>query len=302
MHPMLNVAVRAARQAGRLINRASIDVETVQITRKDRNDFVTEVDRASESAIIETLISAYPGHAILAEESGFRPGKGCSDESAWKEADYLWIIDPLDGTTNFIHGLPHFCISIALMERGVVTQALIFDPNTNELFTASRGRGAFLNDRRIRTSKRFRLEDALIGTGFPFRHCAEQAQYLQVLRPLLDKGVVMRRSGSAALDLAYTAAGRFDGYFERGLRPWDVAAGSLMITEAGGLVGDFNGNANYLEAGQIVAGNPKMFSGLIPILQPVLGDPLATPSPRADGAQPRHQIRRKPQGDSASGA
>lgn len=302
MHPMLNVAVRAARQAGRLINRASIDVETVQITRKDRNDFVTEVDRASEAAIIETLLAAYPNHAILAEESGFRPGKGASDEQHWREAEHVWIIDPLDGTTNFIHGLPHYCISIALMERGVITQALIFDPNSNELFTASRGRGAFLNDRRIRTSKRFRLEDSLISTGFPFRRFTDQDQYLTVLRPLVEKGAVMRRTGSAALDLAYTAAGRFDGYFERGLKAWDVAAGSLIVTEAGGLVGDFNGNANYLEAGQVVAGNPKMFSALIPVLQPVLGDPApATGASRQDPSQPRRQLTRKPQADRTDG-
>ncbi len=294
MHPMLNVAVRAARQAGRLINRASIDVETVQITRKDRNDFVTEVDRASELAIIETLLAAYPTHAILAEESGFKPGKGCADEQSWREAEYLWIIDPLDGTTNFIHGLPHYCISIALMERGVITQALIFDPNSNELFTASRGRGAFLNDRRIRTSKRFRLEDSLICTGFPFRRLQDQDQYLTLLRPLTEKGAVMRRTGSAALDLAYTAAGRFDAYFDRGLKAWDVAAGSLLITEAGGLVGDFNGNANYLEAGQVLAGNPKMFSALVPLLQPVLGDqPAAPAAPRTEAPQPRRQIKRK---------
>ncbi|MDO4904494.1 MAG: inositol monophosphatase family protein [Lautropia sp.] len=298
MHPMLNVAVRAARQAGRLINRASIDVETMQITRKDRNDFVTEVDRASESTIIETLSAAYPTHAILAEESGFKPGKGCTDEQSWKDAEHLWIIDPLDGTTNFIHGLPHYCISIALMERGVITQGLIFDPNGNELFTASRGRGAFLNDRRIRTSKRFRLEDALVCTGFPFRRFHDQDQYLTILRPLLEKGAIMRRTGSAALDLAYTASGRFDAFFERGLRPWDVAAGSLLITEAGGLVGDFNGNANYLEAGQLVAGNPKMFSALIPLLQPVLGDaPAATA--RTD-AQPRRQLKRRSRSDDAS--
>ncbi len=300
MHPMLNVAVRAARQAGRLINRASIDVETVQITRKDRNDFVTEVDRASELAIIETLLAAYPTHAILAEESGFKPGKGCTDEHSWKEAEYLWIIDPLDGTTNFIHGLPHYCISIALMERGVITQGLIFDPNSNELFTASRGRGAFLNDRRIRTSKRFRLEDSLICTGFPFRRFQDQDQYLTLLRPLTEKGAVMRRTGSAALDLAYTAAGRFDAYFDRGLKAWDVAAGSLLITEAGGLVGDFNGNANYLDAGQVLAGNPKMFSALIPLLQPVLGDQPAPAALRTDAPQPRRQIRRKTPADGGS--
>ena len=219
---MLNVAVRAARQAGRLINRASVDIETVQITRKDRNDFVTEVDRASEAAIIETLLAAYPDHAILAEESGFKPGRSTPADTPLKDVEHVWIIDPLDGTTNFIHGLPHYCISIALMERGVITQALIFDPNRNELFTATRGRGAFLNDRRIRASKRFRLEDSLLGTGFPFRRHQDEDAYLTVLRPLVDKGAIMRRSGSAALDLAYVATGRFDAFFELGLKPWDA--------------------------------------------------------------------------------
>lgn len=185
MHPMLNVAVRAARQAGRLINRASVDIETVQITRKDRNDFVTEVDRASEAAIIETLLAAYPDHAILAEESGFQPGRSTPADTPLKDVEHVWIIDPLDGTTNFIHGLPHYCISIALMERGVITQALIFDPNRNELFTATRGRGAFLNDRRIRASKRFRLEDSLLGTGFPFRRHQDEDAYLTVLLSLI---------------------------------------------------------------------------------------------------------------------
>ena len=296
---MLNVAVRAARQAGRLINRASVDVETVQVTRKDRNDFVTDVDRASEAAIIETLLAAYPNHAVLAEESGFRPGKSASADTPLKEVEHLWIIDPLDGTTNFIHGLPHYCISIALMERGQITQALLFDPTRNELFTATRGRGAFLNDRRIRCSKRFRLEDALIGTGYPFRAHKDHAGYLEVLQPLVEKSAIMRRTGSAALDLAYVAAGRFDAFFEVGLKSWDVAAGSLLVTEAGGLVGDFNGNADYLDGGQMLAGNPKLFSALVPVLRPVLGDgtrPVAV----ADNAQPRRQIRRRP--DSAQAA
>ncbi|MDO5056193.1 MAG: inositol monophosphatase family protein [Lautropia sp.] len=295
MHPMLNVAVRAARQAGRVINRASVDVETVQVTRKDRNDFVTDVDRASEAAIIETLLAAYPGHAVLAEESGFLPGKSAQASTPLKEVDHLWIIDPLDGTTNFIHGLPHYCVSIALMERGQITQGLIFDPTRNELFTATRGRGAYLNDRRIRCGKRFRLEDALIGTGFPFRAQRDQAAYLGVLQPLVDKSAIMRRTGSAALDLAYVASGRFDAFFEVGLKVWDVAAGSLLVTEAGGLIGDFNGEADHLDNGQLLAGNPKMFSALIPVLQPVLGDPAPlNAAARQDPAQPRRQLTRKP--------
>ena len=244
MHPMLNTAVKAARQAGRLINRASLDADALHVARKERNDFVTEVDKAAEDAIIETLLGAYPRHAILAEESGLRPGSNPMKGDQLREADHLWIIDPLDGTTNFIHGLPHYCISIALMERGVVTQGLVYDPVRNELFTASRGRGAFLNDRRIR--------DIEI--------------YFKMLRPVMEKAAGIRRAGAAALDMAYTAAGRFDGFFELGLKPWDVAAGSLLVTEAGGLVGDFNGNASYLESEQVVAGTPKVFSALIPLM------------------------------------
>ena len=187
---------------------------------------------------------------------------------ALKEADHIWIIDPLDGTTNFIHGVPHYCVSIALMEHGVITHGLIYDPVRNELFTASRGRGAFLNDRRIRVSKRTRLEESLIGTGFPFRMISQIDDYLRMLRPVMEKAAGIRRAGAAALDMAYTAAGRFDGFFELGLKPWDVAAGSLLVTEAGGLVGDFSGNANYLEGEQVVAGAPKVFSAMIPLLNP----------------------------------
>jgi myo-inositol-1(or 4)-monophosphatase len=297
MHPMLNVAVRAARQAGRLINRASLDVETMQVTRKERNDFVTEVDRACEEAIIETLLSAYPSHAILAEESGHRPGTGGSRSigaAALKDAEHIWIIDPLDGTTNFIHGMPHYCVSIALMERGVITHGLIYDPIRNELFTASRGRGAFLNDRRIRVSKRTRLEESLIGTGFPFRMISQIDDYLRMLRPVMEKAAGIRRAGAAALDMAYTAAGRFDGFFELGLKPWDVAAGSLMVTEAGGLVGDFSGNANYLEGEQVVAGAPKVFSALIPLLNPARREEAqAAVDSEVAAAVPRQQIRRR---------
>jgi myo-inositol-1(or 4)-monophosphatase len=294
---MLNVAVRAARQAGRLINRASLDVESMLVTRKERNDFVTEVDKASEEAIIETLLAAYPSHAILAEESGHRPGTGASKSLravALREAAHIWIIDPLDGTTNFIHGVPHYCISIALMESGVITQGLIYDPTRNELFTASRGRGAFLNDRRIRVTKRTRLEESLVGTGFPFRMIAQIDDYLTMLRPVMEKAAGLRRSGAAALDMAYTAAGRFDAFFEMGLKPWDVAAGSLLVTEAGGLVGDFSGNANYLEGEQVLAGTPKVFSAMIPLLNPTRREEAqAALDIVAASPSPRQQIRRR---------
>lgn len=263
MHPMLNTAVRAARQAGRIINRASLDLDTLAVARKQRNDFVTEVDRASEEAIIEVLRTAYPNHSILAEESGHDP-KGATGHP--REAEHIWIIDPLDGTTNFIHGFPQYAVSIALMQKGVVTQAVVYDPSRDELFTASRGRGAYLNGRRIRVSKRIRIEESLIGTGFPFRKLDMLDGYLAMMRVVMERAAGLRRPGAAALDLAYVAAGRLDGFFELGLAPWDAAAGSLLITEAGGMVGNFGAEGDYLFSEQIVAGTPKVFSGLIALL------------------------------------
>jgi myo-inositol-1(or 4)-monophosphatase len=260
MHPMLNVAVRAARAAGRLIVRASHDLGTVKVARKERHDFVTEVDQAAEEAIISTLKSAYPDHAFLGEESGHTPGR---ETRPPHEAEHIWIIDPLDGTTNFIHGLPQYCVSIALMQRGVVTQAVVYDPNRDEIYTASKGRGAFLNDRRIRVSNRSRLDESLIGTGFPFRRIESLDGYLELFKAVSHKAAGIRRPGAAALDLAYVAAGRFDAFFELGLMPWDVAAGSLLITEAGGLCGNLRGDADYLFAEQVLAGTPKIFSQLV---------------------------------------
>ncbi|MCX7271849.1 MAG: inositol monophosphatase family protein [Burkholderiales bacterium] len=265
MHPMLTVAVRAARRAGRIINRASLDIDQVKIARKQRNDFVTEVDHASEQAIIDTLLTAYPDHSILAEESGHTPAKGAAAKA--QEADFVWIIDPLDGTTNFIHGLPQYCISIALMEHGVVTQGLIYDPNRDELFTATRGRGAFLNDRRIRVSSRVRIEESLIGTGFPFRRIEDLDRYMTMFKSVMTKAAGLRRPGAAALDLAYVAAGRYDGFFELGLAPWDVAAGSLMVSEAGGLIGDFLGEPRHVFGEEVVAGTPKVFAQLLGLLR-----------------------------------
>lgn len=271
---MLNVAVRAARRAGRIINRASLDLDTLQVARKQRNDFVTEVDHASEEAIIDTLLTAYPGHSILAEESGHSENgqkvdskKGGGQMAQVMQAENIWIIDPLDGTTNFIHGLPQYGISIALMQRGVVTQAVVYDPSRDELFTASKGRGAFLNDRRIRVSKRTRLEESLVGTGFPFRKIDNLDQYLAMLRAVTEKAAGVRRPGAAALDLAYVACGRFDAFFELGLSPWDVAAGSLLITEAGGLIGNFTADGDYLFAEEVVAGSPKVFAAMIALLR-----------------------------------
>ena len=260
LHPMLNIAVKAARAAGSIINRAALDVERLQVTNKGVNDFVTEVDQAAERAIIEILLTAYPGHAILAEESGRQHGA--------KHSEYLWIIDPLDGTTNFIHGLPVYAVSIALAFRGKVEQAVVYDPSRNDLFFASKGRGAFVNDRRLRVSKRIRLAEALIGTGFPFRKGDNLKRYMKMMEEVMSKCAGLRRPGAAALDLCYVAAGWYDGFFETGLSPWDVAAGSLMITEAGGLIGNFTGESDYLYQREVVAGCPKVYGQLVQILTP----------------------------------
>lgn len=255
MHPMLNTAVKAARRAGAIIERASRNLDLISVQQKSRNDFVSEVDRAAEAAIIQILHTAYPEHEILAEESG-----------STGRSDHLWIIDPLDGTTNFLHGFPQYAVSIALSHKGQLAHAVIYDPVHNDLFTGSRGRGAFLNERRIRVSKRAKLEEALIGTGFPFRETGRLDRYLAMFRELTLKTSGIRRPGSAALDLAYVAAGRYDGFWELGLHPWDMAAGALLILEAGGLVSDFSGNQEWLASGDIIAGNPKIFGQLLKIL------------------------------------
>jgi myo-inositol-1(or 4)-monophosphatase len=260
LHPMLNIAVKAARAAGSIINRAALDTERLAITAKGINDFVTEVDHAAEAAVIETLLTAYPGHGILAEESGRAHGA--------KHSEYLWIIDPLDGTTNFIHGFPVYAVSIALAFRGKVEQAVVYDPSRNDLFIASKGRGAFLNDRRLRVSKRTRLADSLIGTGFPFRKGDNFKRYVEMFEQVMQHCAGVRRPGAAALDLCYVAAGWYDGFFETGLQPWDMAAGSLMITEAGGLIGNFTGEADFLYQREAVAGNPKVYGQLVQMLAP----------------------------------
>ncbi|MDP2005464.1 MAG: inositol monophosphatase family protein [Rubrivivax sp.] len=260
LHPMLNIAIKAARTAGSIINRAALDLEVLKIGSKGPNDYVSEVDRAAEEAIIRTLLEAYPGHGILAEESGRAHGA--------KDSDYVWIIDPLDGTTNFLHGFPVYAVSIALAYRGVVQQAVVYDPTRNDLFFASKGRGAFLNDRRLRVSKRTRISDALIGTGFPFRKGDNFKRYVKMFEEVMQSCAGLRRPGAAALDLCYVAAGYYDGFFETGLNPWDAAAGALMITEAGGLVGNFTGDSDYLYQREIVAGNPKVYGQMVQILAP----------------------------------
>jgi myo-inositol-1(or 4)-monophosphatase len=298
LHPMLNVAVKAARAAGAIINRAALDVESVRVSQKQVNDFVTEVDHASEEAVIETLLTAYPDHAIWAEESGKTHGKQGSEN--------VWIIDPLDGTTNFIHGFPVYCVSIALQVRGKIEQAVIYDPSRNDLFTATRGRGAYMNERRIRVSKRTDLRQCLVGTGFPFRPGDNFNNYLRMMAEVMQRTAGLRRPGAAALDLAYVAAGFTDGFFETGLSPWDVAAGSLLVTEAGGLVGNFTGESNFLEQKECVAGNPRIYGQLVAILgkyskfasagekaalrqsTPNIVPPDTTPSAKADPDGERH--------------
>ncbi|MDH5326234.1 MAG: inositol-1-monophosphatase [Gammaproteobacteria bacterium] len=264
MHPTLNIAVRAARSAGNIIVRSMDRIGQLNITTKSSNDFVSEVDQKAEQEIIYTLRKAFPSHGILAEESGSQKGDG----------DYLWIIDPLDGTTNFLHGFPQFAVSIALQHKGRLEHAVVYDPLSQELFTASRGSGAQLNDRRIRVSKHSDLNGALLGTGFPFKMQQHLDAYLATFKALFPMTAGIRRAGSAALDLAYVAAGRLDGFWEIGLNRWDMAAGALIIQEAGGLISDFSGGHRYLETGNVVAGNPKIFKSILQSINPHLTEEL----------------------------
>lgn len=261
MHPMLNTAVKAARRGAAIINRASFDVDRIKVLEKGQNDFVTEVDQAAEQAIVDVLKQAYPDHAFLCEESG-------ASANLHDDNENVWIIDPLDGTTNFIHGFPQYCVSIGLQQRGQITQAVVYDPSRNDLFTATKGAGAYLNDKRIRVTKRDKLADSLIGTGFPFRDMSNLEQYIDMFRAITPRCAGLRRPGSAALDLAYVAAGRLDGFFEKGLKPWDMAAGALLVTEAGGIMGTFVGDSDYLYKGDVIAGTPKVFAQMIALLSP----------------------------------
>lgn len=251
MHPMLNIGIRAARAAGDLIVRYMDRVEGLPVTSKGRNDFVSQVDREAERTIIDIIRKAYPSHAILAEESG-----------ASGESEYTWIIDPLDGTTNFLHGFPQFAVSVAVSHRGEVEQGVVYDPLRQELFTASRGNGAQLNSRRIRVSKLQGLEGALLGTGFPFRSHAHLDRYLDTFRLFFPDSAGIRRAGAATLDLAYVACGRLDGFWEIGLSPWDVAAGMLLIREAGGIVTDLYGDGDCIRTGNVLAGNPHVHKAM----------------------------------------
>ncbi|HEY5641611.1 MAG TPA: inositol monophosphatase family protein [Woeseiaceae bacterium] len=252
MHALLNVAVMAARRGGAVLIRHLKKLDSLKVEKKGRNDFVSEADRAAERAVIEVIQKHYPDHAIEAEESG-RQG----------DSDHVWIIDPLDGTANFLHGFPVFCVSIGLQVKGRIEHAAVYDPMREELFTASRGAGALLDDRKIRVSGRKEIEFALVGTGFPFRQAdSEMAPYLEMLGKVVKNTAGVRRPGAAALDLCYVAAGRLDGFWETGLKSWDLAAGSLIIREAGGIISGLDGSENFMETGHVLAGTPKIYAGL----------------------------------------
>ncbi len=263
MNPMVTIAVRAAREAGRVITRNFDRIDRLTVADKGHHDFVTEVDRNAEAAIIGILREKYPQHAILAEESGAQSGN-----------DFEWIIDPLDGTTNFLHGLPQFAVSIALKVRGRLDIGVVYDPIKEEMYTASRGEGALLNDRKIRVSNRKSLEGALLGTGIPYRDQRFMDNYLGMLKDLTRDTAGIRRPGSAALDFAYVACGRTDGFWELGLSEWDFAAGALLVREAGGLVTDIGGGERFLETGNVIAGSIKVHNAMLRRIRPHLDDKL----------------------------
>jgi myo-inositol-1(or 4)-monophosphatase len=263
MEPLLNIAVNAARQAGEIIIRHMEQVDRLKINIKSDHDYFSEVDIKAEQAIIHVIHKAYPEHSILAEESGLQQGN----------PDSIWIIDPLDGTSNYLHGFPFFSVSIAVKIKGRIEHGVIYDPLRHECFSASRGRGARLNERRIRVSKQIQLSSSLLGTGFPSRNATIGQRYLPTFEALFGMCAGVRRTGSAALDLAYVASGRLDGFWEMGLRPWDIAAGALLIREAGGLISDFQGGDNFLNQGDVVAGTPKVFKSLLQTISASLVKP-----------------------------
>jgi myo-inositol-1(or 4)-monophosphatase len=259
MQPLLNIAVNAARQAGDIIIRHIAKLDHLKVVAKNSNEYFSEVDVKAEEAIMNTILKAYPEHGIIAEESGVRN----------TESETVWIIDPLDGTTNYLHGFPFFSVSIAVKIKNRIEHGVVYDPIHQECFTASRGRGAQLNDRRIRVSKQTQLEASLLGTGIPFRDTTLAKRYLPTFEAMIGKCAGIRRTGSAALDLAYVASGRLDGFWEIGLKPWDLAAGSLLIKEAGGLISDMQGSEDHLSKGEVIAGTPKIFKALLQTLLPV---------------------------------
>ena len=261
---MLTIAIRAARSAGNQILRAVDSVGQLQIDQKGKNDYASEVDRQAESEIIRIIGKAYPNNGFLAEESGHHKS----------DSDYIWVIDPLDGTTNFLHGFPQFAVSIALKHKGILEVGVVYDPQRDELFTAERGGGAMLNNRRIRVTRQTRLTGSLLGTGFPFKKQQHLDSFLGMFRALFIDSAGIRRAGAAALDLAYVAAGRLDGFWEIGLHEWDMAAGVLLIKEAGGVVTDFSFNDKFLESGNLIAGNPKMHQIMYQAIEPHVTDSL----------------------------
>lgn len=263
MNPMLTIAVRAAREAGRVLTRSYNRLDTLTVTDKGKNEFVSEVDRNAEQAIIEVLREKYPNHAILAEESGRHAGN-----------DYQWIIDPLDGTTNYLHGFPQFSISIALKVKGRLEVGVVYDPIKEEMFTTSRGDGALLNDHKLRVTNRKGLAGALLGTGIPYRDFRYTENYMGMLRDLIKDTAGIRRPGSAALDFAYVAAGRIDGFWELGLAQWDFAAGALLVREAGGVVTDIGGGERYMETGNVITGGLKVHNAMLRCIRPHLDDSL----------------------------
>lgn len=262
MHPLVNIAVAAARAGGRVITHAIDGIEKVKATKKGTNDFVSNIDKRAENAIINIIHEAYPEHKIMAEESGSQFTEGAGELE--------WIIDPLDGTTNFLYDIPHFAVSIAVAEKGRVQHGVIYDPIRDELFTASRGAGASLNGKRIRVNNPKDLSECLLGTGFPFRTPTATDAYMGMFQDFMSQCIDLRRAGAASLDLAYVAAGRLDGFFEFGLSPWDMAAGSLMIQEAGGIVDDMQGKQQYLQSGNIIAAPPKVFKSMVQVIKPHL--------------------------------
>lgn len=256
-HPLVTIATDAARKAGNMMLRSIDRLESIKVNTKSRHDYASEVDRTSEDIIIKTIRKSYPDHAIIGEETGAHTGK---------DKEICWIIDPLDGTTNYIHGLPHYAISIAIQVKEKIEHGVIYDPIRQEMFIASRGAGSYVNNRRIRVSPQLKMENAILATGFPFRQRQHFPAYLKSLSAVIEAAEDIRRAGSAALDLAYVAAGRVDGFWEIGLSQWDIAAGSILIKEAGGRVSDFKGGEDYLNSGNIVAGNPRIFKGLLQTL------------------------------------
>ena len=265
MHAMLNVAVMAARRGGDTLVRSLPKLDKLKIERKGRNDFVSEADHAAEAAVVDVILKHYPDHASLAEEGG-----------AQGDSDYTWVIDPLDGTTNFLHGFPIFCVSVAVVHKGRVEHGAVYDPMRNELFTASKGAGAQLDGRKIRVSGQTNLDRALLGTGFPYRDSnLATPPYMRMLEKAIKNTSGIRRCGAAALDLCYVASGRFDAFWETGLKSWDLAAGSLIIREAGGIISGMDGSEDFLKTGHVLTGTPKIYRAAAQLFAPEIAEMMA---------------------------